>query len=72
MLPLTGAKLSVVMLSLRAFGLYYALIVVCQILISGKSSQDTGFWHPLSYFANAKTTGFCACKRGDRGKPNPS
>jgi hypothetical protein len=27
MLPLTGAKLSVVMLSLRAFGLYYALIV---------------------------------------------
>jgi hypothetical protein len=77
MLPLTGAELSVVMLSLRAFKFYEKSVELfgqCQV---SYPNQDSVLCHPLSCFdcpqtAHLVSTGLHTIKKGDRNRKIPT
>jgi hypothetical protein len=69
MLPLTGAELSVVMLSLRAFGLYsLGLTIMFMPNLKGVYLKTKSFFGILSPILQVQKKQFCAYKRGDRKK----
>jgi hypothetical protein len=79
MLPLTGAELSVVMLSLRAFKFYEKSVELfgqCQGVISqsgfGALSSSLLFWLAANRVSMFVSTGLRTIKKGDRNRNIPT